>query len=301
VVRGEDQVTIGFIGLGIMGKPMAANLMKAGFRLVVCDVTRDRLTDALANGAELGTSPADVAGRSELMITMLPNSPHVREVVLGPQGIVESARRGSILIDMSSIAPATSREVATALAAKGVQMLDAPVSGGEPKAVDGTLAIMVGGEARVFEQVKGILLRMGSSAVYCGGIGSGNVTKIANQIIVALNIAAMSEALVLATKAGVNPETVFNAIKGGLAGSTVLNAKAPMVLDGNFKPGFRIELHIKDLQNALDTAHDLGVPIPLTGQIMEFMQALKVDGKAGQDHSGIVQFYERLAGVEARR
>ncbi|HSV92275.1 MAG TPA: 2-hydroxy-3-oxopropionate reductase [Desulfobacterales bacterium] len=294
-------MTIGFIGLGIMGRPMAANLMKAGFQLVVYDVARDRLTDALANGAQPGTSPADVAGRSEVVITMLPNSPHVREVALGPRGIVEGARRGSILIDMSSIAPATAREVAASLAVKGVEMLDAPVSGGEPKAVDGTLAIMVGGEARVFEQVKGIFLKMGSSAVYCGGIGSGNVTKIANQIIVALNIAAMSEALVLATKAGVNPETVFNAIKGGLAGSTVLNAKAPMVLDGNFKPGFRIELHIKDLQNALDTAHELGVPIPLTGQVMEFMQALKIDGKAGQDHSGIVQFYERLAGVEARR
>jgi 2-hydroxy-3-oxopropionate reductase len=294
-------MTIGFIGLGIMGKPMAANLLKAGYRLVVHDVVRDRLTEALANGAELGTSPADVAARSELMITMLPNSPHVREVSLGAHGIVEGARRGSILIDMSSIAPATSREVASALAAKGVEMLDAPVSGGEPKAVDGTLAIMVGGKAQVFEQVKSILLKMGSSAVLCGGIGSGNVTKLANQVIVALNIAAMSEALVLATKAGVKPETVFNAIKGGLAGSTVLNAKAPMVLDGNFKPGFRIELHIKDLQNALDTAHEAGVPVPLTSQVMEMMQALKEDGKAGEDHSGLVQFYEKLAGVKARR
>jgi 2-hydroxy-3-oxopropionate reductase len=294
-------VTIGFIGLGIMGRPMAANLMKAGYQLVVHDVARDRLTEALANGAELGTSPADVAARCERVITMLPNSPHVREVALGAHGIVEGARRGAILIDMSSIAPATSREVAAALEAKGVEMLDAPVSGGEPKAVDGTLAIMVGGKAEIFEQVRDLLLKMGSSAVYCGGIGSGNVTKLANQIIVALNIAAMSEALVLATKAGVNPETVWNAIKGGLAGSTVLNAKAPMVLDGNFKPGFRIELHIKDLQNALDTAHEAGVPIPLTSQVMEMMQALKVDGKAGQDHSGLVQFYEKLAGVQARR
>ncbi|MCX7031390.1 MAG: 2-hydroxy-3-oxopropionate reductase [Spirochaetes bacterium] len=295
------QVTIGFIGLGIMGKPMAANLMKAGYRLVVHDVARDRLREALANGAELGTSPADVAARSELMITMLPNSPHVREVALGAHGIVEGARRGAILIDMSSIAPATSREVAAVLAAKGVEMLDAPVSGGEPKAVDGTLAIMVGGKPEVFDQVKDLLLKMGSSAVLCGGIGSGNVTKLANQIIVALNIAAMSEALVLATKVGVKPETVFNAIKGGLAGSTVLNAKAPMVLDGNFRPGFRIELHIKDLQNAIDTAREAGVPIPLTSQVMEMMQALKQDGKAGQDHSGLVQFYEKLAGVQARR
>jgi 2-hydroxy-3-oxopropionate reductase len=294
-------VTIGFIGLGIMGKPMAANLMKAGYRLVVHDVARDRLTEALANGAEPGSSPADVASRCDLIITMLPNSPQVKEVALGAHGIVEGARRGSILIDMSSIAPATSREVATALEAKGVEMLDAPVSGGEPKAVDGTLAIMVGGKPEVFEQVKDLLLKMGSSAVLCGGIGSGNVTKLANQIIVALNIAAMSEALVLATKVGVKPETVFNAIKGGLAGSTVLNAKAPMVLDGNFRPGFRIELHIKDLQNAIDTAREAGVPIPLTRQVMEMMQALKVDGKAGLDHSGLVQYYEKLAGVQARR
>jgi 2-hydroxy-3-oxopropionate reductase len=294
-------VTIGFIGLGIMGKPMAANLIKAGYRLVVYDVASDRLKEALASGAEPGSSPADVAARCERLITMLPNSPHVREVALGPHGIVEGARRGCIFIDMSSIAPATSREVATALAARGVEMLDAPVSGGEPKAVDGTLAIMVGGKPEVFDQVKDLLLKMGSSAVLCGEIGSGNVTKLANQIIVALNIAAMSEALVLATKAGVKPETVFNAIKGGLAGSTVLNAKAPMVLDGNFKPGFRIELHIKDLQNAIDTAREAGAPIPLTSQVMEMMQALKGDGKAGQDHSGLVQFYERLAGVRARR
>ena len=294
-------MTIGFIGLGIMGKPMAANLMKAGYRLVVYDVARTRMTEALAKGAEEGSSPADVASRSDWIITMLPNSPQVKEVALGPHGIIEGARKGSILIDMSSIAPAASREVAAALAARGVEVLDAPVSGGEPKAVEGTLAIMVGGKSEVYEQTKTMLLTMGSSAVYCGGIGSGNVTKLANQIIVALNIAAMSEALVLATKAGVNPEVVFNAIKGGLAGSTVLNAKAPMVLDGNFKPGFRIELHIKDLQNALDTAHEAGVPIPLTSQVMEIMQALKVDGKAGEDHSGLVQFYEKLAGVQARR
>lgn len=180
-------------------------------------------------------------------------------------------------------------------------MLDAPVSGGEPKAIEGTLAIMVGGSEKVFEAVKDILLKMGSSAVYVGEIGSGNVTKLANQIIVALNIAAMSEAFVLATKAGVDPEKVYNAIRGGLAGSTVLDAKAPMALHGNFKPGFRIELHMKDLMNALDTAHEIGVPIPLTSQVMEIMQALKVDGKAKNDHSGIIQFYEKLAGVEARK
>jgi 2-hydroxy-3-oxopropionate reductase len=291
---------IGFIGLGIMGKPMAANLLKAGHHLVVYDLARERLVDALLKGAEEGSSPADVASRVEIVITMLPNSPEVKEAVLGAHGVIDGVRRGTILVDMSSIAPSVSRQVAAALDAKGVETLDAPVSGGEPKAKDGTLAIMVGGNPQVFEKVKEILLAMGSSAVLCGGIGSGNVTKLANQVIVALNIAAMSEALVLATKAGVNPETVFNAVKGGLAGSTVLNAKAPMVLEGNFKPGFRIELHIKDLQNALDTAHEVGVPIPLTGLVMEIMQALKIEGKEKDDHCGIIQFYERLAGVAAR-
>jgi 2-hydroxy-3-oxopropionate reductase len=180
-------------------------------------------------------------------------------------------------------------------------MLDAPVSGGEPKAIDGTLAIMVGGKEAVFEKVKDVLLKMGASAILCGDIGAGNVTKLANQIIVALNIAAMSEAFVLAVKAGVDPERVFDAIKGGLAGSAVLNAKAPMVLQGNYQPGFRIELHIKDLQNALDTAHEIGVPVPLTSQVMEMMQALKADGKQAQDHGGLIQFYERLAGVRVRK
>lgn len=292
---------IGFIGLGIMGKPMAANLAEAGHKLVVYDIARERISDALAAGAEEGKSPADVASRCELVITMLPNSPHVREAILGKGGVIEGVRKGSIVVDMSSIAPLAAKEVAAALAKKGVEMLDAPVSGGEPKAIEGTLAIMVGGKPEVFEKVKDVLLTMGSSAVLCGDIGSGNVTKLANQIIVALNIAAMSEAFVLATKAGVNPETVFNAVKGGLAGSTVLNAKAPMVLDGNYKPGFRMELHIKDLQNALDTAHEVGAPIPLTSQVMEIMQALKVDGKQKDDHGGLIQFYEKLAGVKVRR
>jgi 2-hydroxy-3-oxopropionate reductase len=208
---------------------------------------------------------------------------------------------GSIVVDMSSIAPAASQEVAAQLAQKGIPMLDAPVSGGEPKAVDATLAIMVGGPEDVFDQVKPILAKLGASVTHVGAVGSGNVTKLANQMIVALNIAAVSEALVLATKAGVNPERVFDAIKGGLAGSTVMNAKVPMILAGNFKPGFRIELHIKDLMNAMDTAHELNVPIPLSGQVLEMMQALKADGKAAQDHSGLVQFYEGLAKVQVRR
>jgi 2-hydroxy-3-oxopropionate reductase len=294
-------MTIGFIGLGIMGKPMAKNLLKAGYSLVVYDVAAAPVAELVQAGAAAGSSPKDVASQSEIIITMLPNSPHVKTAVLGPNGVIEGAKHGSILVDMSSIAPLASREVAAALAPKGVEMLDAPVSGGEPKAVDGTLAVMVGGKETVFAKAKDILLKMAASVVLCGDIGAGNVTKLANQIIVALNIAAMSEAFVLATKAGVDPERVFNAIKGGLAGSTVLNAKAPMVLEGNYKPGFRIELHIKDLQNALDTAHESGVPIPLTSQVMEFMQALKVDGKQGEDHGGLIQFYEKLAGVKVRK
>jgi 2-hydroxy-3-oxopropionate reductase len=294
-------MNVGFIGLGIMGKPMAKNLLKAGHKLVVYDKVEAPLAELVQAGAKAGSSPKDVAAQSELVITMLPNSPHVKEVVLGRNGIIEGAKPGSVLVDMSSIAPLASREMAAELAKKGIEMLDAPVSGGEPKAIDGTLAIMVGGKEAVFEKVKDILLKMGASAVLCGDIGAGNVTKLANQIIVALNIAAMSEAFVLAAKAGVDPERVFNAIKGGLAGSTVLNAKAPMVLEGNYKPGFRIELHIKDLQNALDTAHETGVPIPLTSQVMEAMQALKVDGKQAQDHGGLIQFYERLAGVKVRK
>jgi 2-hydroxy-3-oxopropionate reductase len=291
---------IGFIGLGIMGKPMAKNLLKAGYELVVYDILAALVKEVVAAGAKAGTSSKDVAAWGDIIITMLPNSPHVKEAILGKNSVIEGAKPGSIVVDMSSIAPLAAREVAAELANKGVEMLDAPVSGGEPKAIEGTLAIMVGGKPEVFEKVKPILLKMGTSAVLCGEIGSGNVTKLANQIIVALNIAAMSEALVLAAKAGVDPGRVYQAIRGGLAGSTVLDAKAPMVLKGNYKPGFRIELHIKDLQNALDTAHAIGVPVPLTSGIMEIMQALRVDGKQKDDHSGVIQFYEKLAGQIVR-
>jgi 2-hydroxy-3-oxopropionate reductase len=294
-------MTLGFIGLGIMGKPMAKNLIKAGYSLVVYDVAAAPVAELVAAGAKKATSPKDVAAQCEIVITMLPNSPHVKAAVLGENGVIDGAKPGTIVVDMSSIAPLASREIAEALAKKGIEMLDAPVSGGEPKAIDGTLSVMAGGNEAVFAKVKDILLKMAASAVLCGDIGAGNVTKLANQVIVALNIAAMSEAFTLATKAGVDPEKVFDAIKGGLAGSTVLNAKAPMVLAGNYKPGFRIELHIKDLQNALDTAHGTGTPVPLTSQVMEFMQAMKVDGKAGDDHGGLIQFYEKLAGIKVRK
>ncbi|MDK2800989.1 MAG: hypothetical protein PWP27_2544 [Clostridiales bacterium] len=292
---------VGFIGLGIMGKPMAKNLLKAGYSLKVYDVNQEAVKEVVAAGAEAGESSKDVAASSEVVITMLPNSPHVKQVVLGENGVLEGAKPGTILVDMSSIAPLVSQEVAAKAKEKGVEMLDAPVSGGEPKAIDGTLSIMVGGPQEIFDEVEDMLKVMGASVVRVGDIGSGNTTKLANQIIVALNIAAMSEAMVLATKAGVDPEKVYNAIRGGLAGSTVLDAKAPLVMQRNFKPGFRIELHIKDLMNALETAHEVGVPVPLTSQVMEIMQALKVDGKAKDDHGGIVQFYEKLAQVEVKK
>jgi 2-hydroxy-3-oxopropionate reductase len=291
---------IGFIGLGIMGKPMAMNLIKAGYNLTVYDIRPEPVKEVIAAGAKEGKSSSDVAAQSDVVITMLPNSPDVKKAVLGKDGVLDGAKKGMILIDMSSIAPLVAQEVAAEAKKKGVEMLDAPVSGGEPKAIEGTLSIMVGGKQKVFEQVEEILKVMGASAVLVGDIGSGNTTKLANQIIVALNIAAMSEAMVLATKAGVDPEKVYHAIRGGLAGSTVLDAKVPLALDGNFKPGFRIELHIKDLANALETAHEVGVPVPLASGVMEIMQALKVDGKAGDDHGGIIQFYEKSAKVQVR-
>jgi len=291
---------IGFIGLGIMGKPMAMNLLKAGYSLTVYDIRPELVKEVVAAGAEEGRCSEDVAKKSEVVITMLPNSPDVKDAVLSEHGVLDGAKPGTILIDMSSIAPLVAKEVAAKAVEKGVEMLDAPVSGGEPKAIEGTLSIMVGGKKDIFDQVEDILKVMGASAVLVGDIGSGNMTKLANQIIVALNIAAMSEAMVLATKAGVDPEKVYQAIRGGLAGSNVLDAKVPLALDGNFKPGFRIELHIKDLQNALDTANEVGVPVPLANGVMEVMQALKADGKAGDDHGGIIQHYEKLADVKVR-
>ena len=294
-------MNIGFIGVGIMGKPMSKNLLKAGYDVTVCDINAAAVAEVVALGAKSAATPKDVAAVTDIIITMLPNSPQVKTVVLGANGVIEGARPSTLVVDMSSIAPAASQEICAAAQAKGVVMLDAPVSGGEPKAIDGTLAIMVGGDAKDFDSVKPVLEKMGSSVVHVGDIGAGNVTKLANQVVVALNIAALSEAMTLATKAGVDPELVFNAIKGGLAGSTVMNAKAPLIIDRKFDPGFRINLHIKDLNNAIETAHDVGVPLPLTAGVMEIMQALKIDGCGENDHGALVKYYEKLAKVEVRR
>jgi 2-hydroxy-3-oxopropionate reductase len=291
----------GFIGLGIMGKPMAKNLLKAGYELIVYDLNADAIKDLVILGAKEGKSPSDVASRSEVIITMLPNSPDVRDVALGENGIIYGAKPGTIFIDMSSIAPLTSKEISLKLSQKSVVMLDAPVSGGEPKAIEGTLAVMVGGPEDTFNKVRDLLGKMGSSVKLVGDVGSGNITKLANQIIVALNIAAIGEAMVLATKAGVDPEKVFQAIRGGLAGSTAMDAKMPMILNGNFKPGFRIELHIKDLNNVMETARELEAPVSLTHQVLEIMKTLQCIGKGKDDHSGIIQYYESQAGIEVRK
>ena len=288
---------VGFIGLGIMGKPMSKNLIKAGYSLVVLDRNSDAVAEVIAAGAETATTAKAIAEQCDVIITMLPNSPHVKEVALGENGIIDGAKPGLVVIDMSSIAPLASREISEALKVKGVEMLDAPVSGGEPKAIDGTLSVMVGGDKAVFDKYYDLMKAMAGSVVHTGEIGAGNVTKLANQV----NIAAMSEALTLATKAGVNPDLVYQAIRGGLAGSTVLDAKAPMVMDRNFRPGFRIDLHIKDLANALDTSHGVGAQLPLTAAVMEMMQALRADGLGTADHSALACYYEKLAKVEIAR
>ncbi len=293
--------TIGFVGLGIMGRPMAKNLIKNGYGLIIYDIIEQSMIEVEAMGAKRATSPKEVAEQVETIITMLPNSPHVKQAILGENGIVEGAKSGLLIIDMSSIAPLVSKEVYEIVKQSGIRMIDAPVSGGEPKAIDGTLSIMAGGTQEDFDECFDLLKCMGQNVVRVGDIGSGNTAKLVNQVIVALNIAAVSEAFVLGQKAGVDPEILYNAIKGGLAGSTVLNAKIPKIIAGDFKPGFKIDLHIKDLANVLETSRQIGVPMPLTSFVMEIMQSLKVDGKGSDDHSGIIQFYEKLAKIEVRK
>jgi 2-hydroxy-3-oxopropionate reductase len=297
----QSTKSIGFIGLGVMGKPMAVNLIKAGYHLAVYDIVSAPVKELVEAGAIEGRSPSHVASTSEVIITMLPDSPQVEEVILGEGGVIEGAQPGSLVIDMSSIAPNVAVRISSALAEKGIDMLDAPVSGGEPKAIEGTLSIMVGGENEVFERAEEILLTMGASALLMGDIGSGNITKLANQIMVAIHLAAVSEAMVFAEKAGVDCEKVFHAIRGGLAGSTVLDAKMPLILERNFKPGGPIRMHTKDLKNVRDTAFEIDAPIPLTAQVMEFMKALKADGKEGDDHGSLIRYHEKLAGVTVKR
>jgi len=291
-------MNVGFIGLGIMGKPMTRNLIKAGHQLPVYDLHPGPAAELAAEGAIPLESARDVAARSEATITMVPDGPEVEVAVLGPAGALEGAKPGSTIVDMSSISPLVAQKVGAACAARGVDFMDAPVSGGEPKAIDGSLVIMAGGKQEVFERVLPLFKAMGSSAVLTGPIGAGNVTKLANQIMVAVNIAAMGEALVLATKAGLDPEVVFNAVKGGLAGSSVLNAKAPMVISRNFKPGFRIRLHQKDLRNALLAAEAVRVSLPFTSLAQQALMALINCGRGDLDHAAIVTFIEDMAKTE---
>ena len=292
--------TIGFVGLGIMGRPMMRNLLKAGHTVVAYGRTPAKLDASVADGALRGASNADVGARAPMVITMLPDGPEVEEVVLAAGGILSGAKAGSLIIDMSSISPLVSQKIAAACAEKGVDFIDAPVSGGEPKAIDGTLAIMVGASPAAFAKAEPVLKCMGSSVTLTGPVGAGNTTKLANQIMVACNIAAMGEALTLATRCGLNPEVVFNAVKGGLAGSTVLNAKAPMLMARNFKPGFRINLHQKDLRNALKTAEANSVCLPLTALVQQMLASLVAGGKGDLDHSAIATFVEAASHVEVK-
>ena len=286
---------VGFVGLGIMGKPMARNLIKAGYSLTVYDIVATSVEELATDGAKAASSAKEVAQQVPLVITMVPDSADSEAAILGPNGVLEGASEGSTVIDMSSIAPGTSQKIATGCENAGVNFLDAPVSGGEPKAIDGTLAIMVGGKKEVFDRYTDLLGVMGGSIVLCGDYGAGNTTKLANQIVVAANIEAVGEALVLARKAGLDPNVVFEAIRGGLAGSTVMDAKAPMMIAGDFKPGFRIRLHHKDLHNALLTGKELGVPLPVTALVQQMLGSLINDGKGDADHSAIANFIEGMA------
>lgn len=289
---------IGLIGLGIMGKPMAKNMLKAGYDLTVNDLNQASVDEVVACGAK-AASNIEIGESCDLVLTMVPNSPQVKAIMLGEDGVGAHMRPGSTFIDMSSINPVASKEIAAVLAERGIEMLDAPVSGGEPKAIDGTLSFMVGGKQEVFDRFKPVLESMGASVVLCGDVGAGNTTKLANQIIVACNIQALAEALTLAKMAGVDPELVFQAIRGGLAGSTVMNAKAPMMIEGNDKPGFKIDLHIKDLNNALDCAHTVGAPVPMTAAVQEILQWLHNNACGQQDHSAIIKYYKKLTGIES--
>ena len=289
--------TIGFIGLGIMGRPMAKNLIKAGHSLVVHSRSRGPVDDVVKSGARPASSPKEVASQCDVLITMLPNSPDVEQVALGKDGIVEGVKSGLIFIDMSTISPIVSQRIGKALAAKGVKMLDAPVSGGEKGAIDAALSIMVGGDKATFDAVLPILSAMGKTITLLGPLGFGGFTKLANQIIVAVNLTALGEALTLGKKAGLDRELLLTALAGGLAGSRCLDQKKPNYVGGTYNPGFKIDLHFKDLGLIMESARTLGVPLPTTAVVQELFNAMRVKGRGGLDHSGIITLLEDLAGA----
>ncbi|WP_291288951.1 2-hydroxy-3-oxopropionate reductase [Enorma sp.] len=289
---------VGFVGLGIMGKPMSINVQKAGHQVYAFDFNMDRAKDLVELGGIACSCGKEVAENADVVITMLQNSPNVESALFDPNGLAEGLSAGKCVIDMSSIAPLASRDFARRLEEIGVDFLDAPVSGGEPKAIDGTIAVMVGGKQDVFDKYEGLLKTMASTVTLVGEVGAGNITKLANQMIVAINIAAVSEAYSLAKKAGVDPARVYEAIRSGLAGSTVMDQKSQKIFDGDFTPGFRIELHIKDLQNVMDTSHQVNVSVPFSSLAMEIMQSLKAHGHEKDDHSGIAEWYEMVNGMK---
>jgi 2-hydroxy-3-oxopropionate reductase len=288
---------IGFIGLGIMGRPMARNLLKAGYTLVVHSRSPGPVDEIVKAGATAAGSPRDVAAQCDVLITMLPNSPNVEQVALGPGGIIEGARRGLVFADMSTISPIVSQKIGKALEAKGVAVLDAPVSGGEKGAIDGTLSIMVGGDKAVFERVLPVFQAMGKTITLLGPLGLGGFTKLANQIIVAVNLTALAEALTLGKKAGLDRELLLTALAGGLAGSKCLEQKKPNYVANTYNPGFKIDLHYKDLGLIMESARALGVPLPTTAVVQELFNALRVKGRGGLDHSGVITLLEDLAGA----
>ena len=286
---------IGFIGLGIMGRPMVRNLLKADYSLVVHSRSRGPVDEIVKAGATAAASSKDVAAQCDVLITMLPNSPEVEQVVLGAGGVIEGARRGMILADMSTISPIVSQKVGKALEAKGVAMLDAPVSGGEKGAIDGALSIMVGGDKAVFEKVLPIFQAMGKTITLLGPLGFGGFTKLANQIIVAVNLTALAEALTLGKKAGLDRDLLLTALAGGLAGSKCLEQKRANYVANTYNPGFKVDLHYKDLGLIMESARALGVPLPATAVVQELFSALRVRGRGGLDHSAVITLLEDLA------
>jgi 2-hydroxy-3-oxopropionate reductase len=289
--------TVGFIGLGIMGRPMAKNLLKAGYPLVVCSRSQGPVQELVSAGAKAAPSARDVASQVDTLITMLPNSPDVELVALGKNGIIEGARAGLLFVDMSTISPIVSQKVDKELGAKGVRMLDAPVSGGEKGAIDAALSIMVGGAKEDFDAAMPLFSAMGKTITHLGPLGAGGFTKLANQIIVAINLTALGEALTLAAKAGLDRELTLKALGGGLAGSKCLEQKTPNYVSGTYKPGFKIDLHFKDLGLIMESSRALGVPLPCTAIVQELFNALRVKGKGGLDHSGVITLIEELAGL----
>lgn len=291
---------LGFIGLGIMGRPMAKNLLKAGVELLVADLNKDAVADVVAAGAK-EASYTEIGGQCERIIIMVPSGAISKSILFGEGGVASAIKKGTVVCDMSSVTPVESQECYEGLKKLGVGFVDAPVSGGEPGAVAGSLAIMAGGDQEDFDAMKEYFDILGNSALLIGPSGSGSVTKLANQIIVNNNIAVVSEAFVLAAKAGADPEKVYQAIRGGLAGSAVLDAKIPMIIERNFKPGGPIRINHKDIKNVVNTAHAIDVPIPYTAQLYEILQTLKIHGHMEDDHGGIVQYFEKLADVEVKK